>query len=194
MRKVAIIVGHNKDEQGAWNYLHETEYEFNSYIGKRVNQYFKDEVQLFLKDGEWEQSLDHYHPDLVIELHFNSYQTKAYGCEALALKSDHKAIKTAENLLRSFESRFKIRSRGVKFVSHGDRGYRNLISYSYPAILFEPCFANFFTKDSKKIIEDPENYISFLKDFISTELGIRKKVNYNIMDKLIAIIKGEFYE
>lgn len=163
MKKLALVVGHNKEDQGAYNYLNETEYVFNSYIAHRVNMYFGDEVQMFLKDDEWKEALAKYSPQFLIELHFNAFSKKAYGCEGLTIKTSE----AWDKLLENFSKEFNIKNRGLKELTQcTDRGWKNLVQYRCPAIIFEPCFANFKTEDSEKIIENPEKYIQFLKQEI----------------------------
>jgi len=87
---VAFIVGHTQRAQGADNYNGLSEYCFNRAIGYRTKDILDDtsyiNSQVFLKDAGQDllaAELRLFNPDVALELHFNSYKTKAYGCEAI---------------------------------------------------------------------------------------------------------------
>ncbi|WP_373092922.1 N-acetylmuramoyl-L-alanine amidase, partial [Zhongshania sp.] len=93
--------------------------------------------------------------DVSVELHCNAYNGKAHGAEILVLAGDYKSRAYAEDMLESYCTRFKKRSRGVKEIGRGGRGYYNL-KYVKDAgvqvvLLIEPFF-----------IDNEDDYISYL--------------------------------
>lgn len=194
MKKVAFVVGHKLTAQGAVNYLYETEYAFNTKVLKYVKQEFGNDVKVFTKTVGYVKRVKLFEPSLVIELHFNSFHVKAYGCESLAIKSSQNSISQALNFTKAFNRRFNIKNRGVKLLSSKlDRGYSNFNGLrNHPMFLFEPCFANFKTKDSEKIILNWRDYGDFLIDYLNCYLGYNEKVTENILDKMIAIMQSWF--
>lgn len=193
MKRIALIVGHKLTAQGAVNYLNETEFEFNLKIAHYVNQWFSSEnYQFFVKSTGYVKKVKEFNPDLIIELHFNAFSLKAYGCEALALKSSPEGIQEAKNFIGEFNKRFRIKKREVQELqSKFQRGYPNFNGLrNIPMFLFEPCFANFETKDSKKIIGNWQDYGQFLVDYINFKLGFSEKVNKNILTKMVELIQS----
>lgn len=183
--KIALIVGHTARTKGAINYLGECEYEFNKRIAKKTRaillEKFKNiRVEIFYRDGigldgcakqvgEWGACVS-------LELHFNSFKKKAFGCEIL-VDTRHKFYeethKIADRITDSLSGIFGIKERngeGVKELSSG-RGYLNLklmrLNGVKHPMLIEPCFANKKTVESIAIFENEDRYATFL----ATELG-----------------------
>lgn len=194
MKKIAFIIGHNKEAKGAVAYNGKFEYDFNCQVAMGVCSWFSDDqVQWFIKTVNYTQMVKNWNPDLIIELHFNSFQKPAMGCEALVLKDSQNSNLEAEYLLKVFNQRFKIKSRGVKKLTNRlERGYRNFNGFKdHTMILFEPCFANFKTADSEKIIGDQKAYAEFLVDYCKFKLGHSDTVNKTIIYKLANFIKAK---
>jgi N-acetylmuramoyl-L-alanine amidase len=196
MERIAIIVGHTEAMPGAKLYNGQYEYEFNTIAVCLVQKKFLlGQVQTFWKDfGNYIHEVKKFRPDLIIELHINAFIELAYGCEGFVLQSSLKSKYEAQILLEKFETSFKIKSRGIKTLTRGgERGFFNLkVFEEIPMVLFEPCFGNFKTRDSKKIIEDVEGYANFLIDYLNLRLGIEEKTRQNAMDKMISIMKSWF--
>lgn len=191
MKKVALIVGHTASNQGAVNYLNETEFEFNSYIASYVKFHYPFySLSVFEKKRDYVKKIKEFNPTLIIELHFNAFESKAYGCTALCLETSQDSKIEAKTMLKKFSKHFKIKNRGiVELKSKNDRGFRNFNGLrDYPMFLFEPCFANFKTKDSEKIIENKEGYTRFLVEHIDNYLLEEKEVS--IMNKMIALMQS----
>lgn len=195
MNKIAFIVGHNETAQGAVSFTGQTEYEFNYKVARNVCQRFSDQnVQYFTKTTGYVKRVKDFGPDLIIELHFNAFSKKAYGCEALTLAGSNEQEYEAQNFINEFVKRFGIKSRGVKLLqAKNDRGFRNFNGLrQFKMFLFEPCFGNFKTKDSTKIIENWEDYANFLADYIDCKLGFSEIVTKSIITKMIEMIRSWF--
>jgi len=193
--KVALIVGHSKTAQGAVNYLGETEFSLNSRIAAMVEKMFSEidsivDLKVFFRPGgaygpavsKVGKAVGEWGAKASLELHFNSFEKKASGCEALVLmpdqgiaaQSDILEQEFCDGFLKSFSDQFLIKNRGVKLLKKGDSGFSNLKACKdngvEMAFLFEPCFGNFKTKESQAVFENEEKYAKFLCDQIS-ELG-----------------------
>jgi hypothetical protein len=190
--KIALIVGHSKSAQGAVNYLCETEFSFNSRIAAMVEKMFSEsesnfELRAFFRPGgahgpavsKVGKAVGEWGAKASLELHFNSFEKKASGCEILMISQDDgdedcDEFVCAKDFLGCFSDQFLIKNRGVKLLKKGDSGFLNLKSCKdngvKMAFLFEPCFGNFKTKESQAVFENEEKYAQFLCDQIS-ELG-----------------------
>lgn len=170
-------MGHNLTEQGAVNYKGETEYVFNSRIAQMMkNLFLLDtgiDVRIFYRDGMNRkvvaELVGDYAPDCSLELHFNSFKTRAYGCEILVLKEDVDSIFAADKITDDLAESFSLRERGryietdgVKLLDREARGSSNLRWVKEEGVpivmLIEPCFANIRTKESEAIFENEEKY------------------------------------
>ena len=202
MIKVVIIVGHTEEKGGAINYLGESEFSFNSRIADqvklRVNEKYKSLIEVTVLKRHFgtfatlQPDIRIFKPDVSIELHFNSFSKKAYGCEALVYRYSQRSndnIRLADLITDRMSAVYGFRERhvyildnnseadGVKVLSEG-RGVGNLKAVHECAVPFamilEPCFANFETPESKAIFEDEETYIDFLVNAIGED--VRKAV------------------
>jgi len=182
--KIALIVGHSHESQGAVNYLGETEFSFNSRIAARVEKLFLErdsivDLKVFFRpDGvvptaikKVGKAVGEWGAEASVELHFNSFKTEASGCEALVLRGGGFVPIETDFLtcfFDKFHKDFGIKRRGLKIVEKGESGFLNLKAVKdngvKMAFLFEPCFGNFKTKESQAVFENEEKYARFLCD------------------------------
>jgi N-acetylmuramoyl-L-alanine amidase len=184
VERIAIIVGHTKKQPGAKNYLGEHEYDWNTKIAKEMYEYIKNystkEVGVFRRDGIGRtgvaEKVADWKADLSIELHFNSFKKKAYGCEVLVHKNARNyqhTFRIADELTDALATAFQLKERnedGVKSITDKDRGAYNLralidrqVKY---VILVEPCFANIKTAESAAIMEQPQKYAEVVAEYL----------------------------
>lgn len=212
MINVLVIVGHSKTSQGAVAYNGLTEYEFNKDVANTMleynSKYSKIHFDVEYRDkngftGIINRVVDSgilY--DMSIELHFNSFNGTARGCECLVMDEnvDDRCVIFADILTDSLSREYGIKERrvlykdvpgwsrkiyidGVRLVSNGDRGYANLYQVNIKAgilvnLLIEPCFANLKTYESESIIEQPDRYGMFLARTIAEDIyGISPEIN-----------------
>lgn len=183
---IAIVPGHTLLNQGAINYLGETEYVFNSRIAiKLQHKLWRERIHnLVIKrdEGNYRKN-GHSYQDQIREvandckescatyslhLHFNSFAEKAYGCEILLpTDNDEELISLAESIADGI-SELNIKKRGkdgIKFLSEIDRGYpmlKAVCDVGTKALLIEPAFANFRHKESIAIFENEDRYVDIL--------------------------------
>jgi N-acetylmuramoyl-L-alanine amidase len=179
--KTAIIVGHNKKQQGALNYLGESEFKFNSRIAKKL--------QLSLIDNEF-SSVVIYRPSVggytaqcehvakecekrgithAISLHFNSFEREVDGCEVLILNTETLIDnKLADTITDKLNFEFGIRERGkdgAVTITREDRGgtmLYELAQRGVVACIVEPIFANFRNNRTKNFFESEDKYVDLL--------------------------------
>jgi hypothetical protein len=65
------------------------------------------------------------------------------------------------------------RDKGAKILSPEDRGFMNLHSTGKAdALLIEPVFGDYETKQSVEFFSKPERYVRFMSEFIAKELTL----------------------
>jgi N-acetylmuramoyl-L-alanine amidase len=158
MKKIAIIVGHNKRSQGAQSIepIGRSEFDFNSELAEimetKANN-FQFEVKVFSREylGSYRKEIkkvykevNNWDADYSTELHFNSAVFTVAGSEVLSSgsqKSINFAELTQKEQVKLFGREGKT-DRGIKIRKKGSRGYLSLVSGKAPAIIVEPFFGS----------------------------------------------------
>jgi len=163
--KVAIVVGHDKVEQGAFsNLLKKSEFAYNSEVAKLIgfDTYFRDTKGGYsTKIAELSKRIKAKNYDLVIELHFNSFNAIANGCEALYFQGSVKGQRFAEMFVSRIVQEYGTTPRGAKSRIESDRGGLFLKSINAPCIILEPFFG-----DNKEalLFKCESKYAEIIKD------------------------------
>jgi N-acetylmuramoyl-L-alanine amidase len=147
--KVAVVIGHDPKSPGAYStHLHTSEYMYNSeaatYLAGCADIYkrplgggYKTQMQTLANEINAKKY------DLVIELHFNSFNKSANGCEAVIYKGNKISNKIGAKYCELIAKEYKVKNRGVKEVSSSsDRGFYFLALMKAPAIILEPFFGD----------------------------------------------------
>ncbi|GAB1376875.1 hypothetical protein MASR1M48_17270 [Lactococcus petauri] len=171
IKKIAVIIGHGHGDSGATG-NGTTEFEYHSKVAKGLQALCPTkEIKLFFRDGRGiggvNADAEKWGGDLTLELHLNSFNGKAKGCEVLVLSKDEVSIKMGQNfadLFCSTYNRIKRDMDGVKELKKGDRGHYSLLLVDDPApsILIEP----FFIDNPAEFIQ-PEEFLRFLANWIN---------------------------
>ena len=153
---LGIIVGHTRKARGAVfnNASFKNEYDYNSKVAEIAEKYanlnFKNvlKTHVIFRDsigitGAYNKAKE-FDCDMVIELHFNAFNSKVSGTETLCTPDvgDKAFAKEMQDMQCNVFKR-NGNSRGVKVLSLGARGAKNI--YSYPAgynCLVEPFFGD----------------------------------------------------
>lgn len=166
--KIALIRGHGGKDMGAEG-CGTNEVEYNTWVMNYVSSKTKRNVKLFMGDSSmiavgksilWS-------PDISIQLHLNSYNGSANGCEVLVVKGDTKSYALAEKFAKSFTEEFgrtmrRPESKGKKLLESGDRGIASMKASALGVkILVEPFFI-----DNKNDFVPKEEYAKFLTNFV----------------------------
>jgi N-acetylmuramoyl-L-alanine amidase len=166
MNKIAVVVGHDAIEQGAFsNIIKKSEFAYHSEVAKLLpfDVYYRS------KGGSYKSKMEELAEDingkgytLVIELHFNSFNGVANGTEALYFDGSVNGKRWAEVYVDKICSEYKTSIRGAKVIKHKDeRGYWFLKLMDAPAIILEPFFG-----DNKEAVsfKDVNKYAKSLID------------------------------
>lgn len=157
-RKVALVVGHNEQRQGAYSpVLATTEFAFWSEridkIAQHVNIAGFDVVTFFRKPhgnnykvemNEVAGRVMDYQPDAIFCLHFNSfYDEQAHGAEVLSLERSRapRSRRAAVLWLNAWAGATGLERRGVKEPNRGKYGMEQLEKIA-PTVLCEPFFGS----------------------------------------------------
>ena len=165
--RIAIVRGHGGDDGGAdGNGTNEVEY--NTWVMKYIEASTRRNVKCFYGNSSMGAVLSSltFNPDITIQLHLNSYNGQAHGCEVLVVKGDEKSYALAEKFAKDFTSKFgrtlrRPESKGKKILESSDRGVSSLKASIGKKILVEPFFI-----DNKTDFVAKEEYAKFLKEFI----------------------------
>ena len=107
MKKVALIIGHNKRSKGAFSmivgdefgYWRNIAYKIKGAIPEVIDVYEREPNQNYVREmNKVLAELNKHNYDYCLELHFNSaLDNKANGCECLIYKRNEKAKKLSTN-------------------------------------------------------------------------------------------------
>lgn len=177
MKKVAVLVGHRQNVQGAYSpFLKQTEFEFNTQIAKQL----KDVADVFYRPDtpntievtrikEVISQINSSDYDLVIELHFNASGNElAHGCEALYFHNNTKGKALADCFIDKMNELIGIKKRSsTPIYSKEQRGGTFILCNKATAILLEPFFGS-NREDCNKISQHIDWYVQILKDLINS--------------------------
>ncbi len=152
--KLAIVVGHNSQSQGAVRSdTGESEYVWNGRLAQRLHELGEDyglDVKVFHRTpvGSYTREIEAVYDDVddwnasaSIELHFNGSASDASGTETLT-SGTALSMMLAEDVQREMVISLGLRDRGIITRRDSGRGYKSLVSGRSPAILIEPFFGS----------------------------------------------------
>lgn len=146
--RVAVIVGHSKEKQGAFNERSGvTEFEFNSDLAKELEAslimrqsnvnsviVYRDELKTL------PEKINKQFPDLVISLHCNAFDGKTSGCETLYYHESVEGKRAAKIFQERMVAVLDNRDRGILERDEEDRGGYILKYTNAPCLILEPFF------------------------------------------------------
>lgn len=146
MRK-AFIIGHHEKSKGAYSpILKISEWDLYKSIEQELSKigdvyvHNPNIVSYTQRMVDTANRVNEKEYDMVISLHFNSYNGGAEGCEALYISNRGGEI--AKNFCHFYTSYTKSLNRGHKKISSASRGYQEIFNPKAPAILIEPFFGD----------------------------------------------------
>lgn len=155
--KVAFVVGHYEDGQGAYSdELREFEYIFwtdfaMDHLLSIGEVFVHDPTETSYTQRQIEMAKRTKDFELVFELHFNSFNGSAKGCEALFFKGNSKMETLAMEFGTDMSTSMGYSYRGAKSITSGDRGYQFLKRTKGDAMILEPFFGD--NKDDVKLFK-----------------------------------------
>ena len=177
---IALVVGHNSHDQGATNYLKESEFSFNSRIARKLKLKLTanhiPSIVITRKKGSYSgqcyqvaEACRRVNALLSVHLHFNSASSKAKGCEVLivptASEVDNRFADKFTDILNEKYGFVERGNDGTKLLSSGHSGYGMMNAVRNGGtipVLVEPCFAHYRSKESALIFESEDEYVNVL--------------------------------
>ena len=177
--KVALLIGHNSNKKGAYSeFLDNSEYMFYKKVVRELELRFcNTDFQSFEHDATIKgytkrikataKRINKQDFDLVISLHFNSFDGTAHGCETLHYYKSKQGKAYANKFSRFINNELDIRFRGTKALTNKrDRGFAAVYYTNAPTILIEPFFGD--NEEDCRNIVSAENFARVLNKFIKT--------------------------
>lgn len=156
-RILVLAVGHSRElDAGAVAYDSETyEWHYNTKLAHKIKEYLPSHINTtiinhyegdsYTESMRWlKKTVDPLNADLVCELHFNSFSNpNVKGHEMLHWNSSLKGLIAATNINDAMNEDFPGNTdRGVKKVTHGERGAGFLYGPKAPCVIIEPFFGS----------------------------------------------------
>lgn len=176
--KIAIVIGHHEKSKGAFSpFFGMREYDFYKEVVKKiypVNSNYS--VDFYEHDSnisgyttrikDTTSKLNKVNYDLVLSLHFNSFEPQANGCETLYFYKSKLGKKYAQEFNLLFTKVFRIKNRGIKALTNKkDRGFAICYYPKAPVILLEPFFGSNL-KDCENV-QHPKNIADTINIFLT---------------------------
>ena len=151
-KKIALVVGHQEDNQGAYGSIGIGEWEFNYDlildIGLKVHN---PNVRVFMRDKnisgytnqmvDLHRRIDEWGADISVEMHFNSFSNEdVQGHEVLGCSEGGMAV--AEYMNDCFDEELPTSNRGAKKITMNDNGGGFCCRGESYAIIAEPYFGS----------------------------------------------------
>lgn len=186
--KVALVIGHNKQSQGARNSTYgETEYKFNEQlvedIFKNIKEMTNDQVEFYIVErydliNTLVMDLNTVDYTFIISFHCNAFDTNTFGCEFLYYHKSKYGEEIAE-ILNSYISKL-FNNRGIKPKTSEDRGGYLLANTTAPCVIAE----TFFIDNDEEWSFANKNYNKLLELYCNAIIEICKKYGYKDIDNL----------
>lgn len=143
--KCALVIGHNKEDQGAKNsYSGLTEWQINSLLAIELQRIIKKvDIEIVYRDDykDLPDKINALEPDFIISLHCNAHDCTVSGSETLQWHNSEKGTRLASILQGKINRALQNRNRGVKLVKkESDRGGHLLKNTVAPCVILEPFF------------------------------------------------------
>ncbi|MGQ1929834.1 N-acetylmuramoyl-L-alanine amidase [Ornithobacterium rhinotracheale] len=171
MKKIAIVIGHTQDSQGACSEFGiPCEWTYNT----KVASYLEDVADIYFHDTyrygyskmieKTSEELNKHNYELVLLLHYNSAMPKANGTEVLFYHTNAKGGELAKDLCNRVCKAFGTQNRGAKGVDRHERGGYALYKPKATTLLIEPFFGS-NSEDVSKFKNKEKEYANVLRNF-----------------------------
>jgi len=177
--KIALVIGHSSDKQGAETIDNISEYSFywtlvhfsilpNAPLQHDYKVFERGDASMGYTENmkELHSDIDSWGADLSISFHFNSHTSQAMGSEVL--HSGYEQSKHYAELLnyQFTQNLLGIKNRGIKEKTKNERGGGFLHLGKAPAILIEPFFGS-SNQDVQYLTNNPIPFISSFENFFN---------------------------
>jgi len=144
--KVALVVGHTEESQGAKNINYNiSEFVYNRKIVESLVRFFSDsniEVVPVYRNSykKLPDEINDLNPDFIISFHCNAFNKSATGSEVLYYHSSHVGSIIADTFLGNTVATLYLKDRKTKAKHSEDRGGYILKNTNAPMVILEPFF------------------------------------------------------
>ncbi|MGY6649110.1 N-acetylmuramoyl-L-alanine amidase [Wenyingzhuangia sp. IMCC45574] len=179
MKKIAIIIGHRSEAQGAYSpYLLENEYTWNktvaSYLSHIADVYERPNTDMVSEGArivELVNDVNKHEYDLVLSLHFNAFSdSKANGVTALYCEGNEFTKEFCEDYVGFISTKFETKARSLISIKNKyQNGGLLLQKLKAPAVLLEPFFGT--NKEALQFLGQERAYAFCLEILINYHLS-----------------------
>lgn len=182
MEKIALIIGHNQTQPGAWNKVTGAEFTYWKEVALAIKGLLPMEVDVYERKytkgygygtemANVVSQLNKIPYKLCIELHYNSSNNpQSNGAEVLVYKGNAKAKAWSNKFLDMINDKFQIRSRGlIEIADMHHNGAYGIIKAKSTYILTEPYFGS--NPDEALKFSIKHDVINLYVDFIKYVLN-----------------------
>lgn len=176
MNKLALVIGHSEQSQGATNKASGvTEYGWNDVFVHRIAQKIWNEhnnipdtriFQRGLGIRDLVKRINDWNPDLAVEFHLNAFDTQVSGTEMLVSNIHNRGNSIFANEVDCFATSvgfaIGIQPRGIKFVGRFGKGGYFLNKTKCRAIIAE----TFFIDNDSDLAKANENYDKLVQCYV----------------------------
>lgn len=179
MKKVALIIGHNKRSKGAFSMIVGDEFGYWKNIAEKIKYEIPEIVDIYEREPNTNYvremnkllvELNKHNYEYCLELHFNSaLDSKANGCECLIYKGNKKAKELSTNFMARLQNIFNSKVRGViEIADSKTRGGYGICNSKDTYVLLEPFFGSNVDESLKfSVVKDVvELFVNFIKDTV----------------------------
>jgi len=141
--RVALVVGHKKESQGACNHTGICEFMYNKALVNMIASQLKDIEYVIMYRDSYDmlpEQINYLEPDIIISFHCNAYNTRVSGSEVLYYHSSEKGKELAYQLQNILIDTLDLPDRGIKPKHAEDRGGYLLRYTNAPCVILEPFF------------------------------------------------------
>lgn len=144
--KICLVIGHDQNSKGAYSkYLKKSEYDYHSEMVQNlhgVDIYRRTPSKSY--KAQMLKLAEQINPkgyDLVVELHFNSFNGSANGVETISYPKS-KSLIYGKEYCNLISKEYGTKNRGAKEATENGRGWWFLKYMDAPALILEPFFSD----------------------------------------------------
>ena len=168
MRKIAIVIGHDKTSPGAYSpFLGMSEYLYNSEVASYLHEFciYRRPIGggYNTQMRKLSEQINKENFDLVVELHFNSFNKEANGVETVSYPGNSYAKALGQKYCDLIAKKYGTNNRGAKEATVNGRGWGFLSMINAPAIIVEPFFGD--NEEAEKF-KNPGTYAEVIKEWL----------------------------
>jgi N-acetylmuramoyl-L-alanine amidase len=166
---IAIVIGHDSKSPGAFSkYLGMSEYIYHCEVAASLSMvadiYKRPNARGYTAQmQDLQEMVKPCDYDLIVELHFNSFNGTANGTETVTFHGNARSLGYGKVFNEIISKKYKVKNRGEKTVTKGGRGFGFLSLMPCDAIILEP----FFGDNGESLnFKDAKEYAMAIKEWL----------------------------